>query len=163
MRAYYRITGRDWRQTNARGPTTKPRKRIEDAHSVVELDEDGQPIRVIIADDLSPDLHERVLAHATGHVIHQTIGNIPLEGLAREQLERNYHRLNNDGRKGEGLYGPSDAGYPPERVDQELFAEAIRAYMTDPKYFKTEAPDAAKLIRANVNEHPRLIDTIQFN
>jgi hypothetical protein len=59
--------------------------------------------------------------------------------------------------------GSFDAGQPTRTSPQGKCSEAIRAHMTDPNYFKTEAPDAVKLIRANVNEHPRLMDTIQFN
>lgn len=42
-------------------------------------------------------------------------------------------------------------------------AEAIRAYMADPNYIKTVAPNVAARIRATVNDNPSLRDTIQFN
>jgi hypothetical protein len=61
------------------------------------------------------------------------------------------------------LTGPQHQGYAGEKMDRELMAEAIRAYMTDPNYFKTVAPNAAAAIRAAVNSHPQLSRLIQFN
>ena len=42
-------------------------------------------------------------------------------------------------------------------------AEAIRAYMADPNYLKTVAPEVAARIRAAVNTDPILSPHIQFN
>ena len=42
-------------------------------------------------------------------------------------------------------------------------AEAIRAYMTDPNYLKSVAPETAKRIREAVNANPRLNSVIQLN
>ena len=42
-------------------------------------------------------------------------------------------------------------------------AEAIRAYMADPNYIKTVAPQTAARIRQYVNSEPRLNHVIQFN
>ena len=39
----------------------------------------------------------------------------------------------------------------------------MRAYLTDPNYLKTVAPDTAKRIRQFVNDHPQLRHIIQFN
>ena len=58
---------------------------------------------------------------------------------------------------------PKDKGYSKPRVPFELVAEAIRAYLTNPNYFKTVAPNAAAAIRAMVNSHPELSKWIQFN
>jgi hypothetical protein len=59
--------------------------------------------------------------------------------------------------------GPEHFGYRGSDVQRELIAEAIRAYMADPNYLKTVAPETAKAIRAAVNNNPRLNRTIQFN
>ena len=48
-------------------------------------------------------------------------------------------------------------------ADRELWAEAIRAYMYDPTYIKTVAPDVAFMIRDHVNRNSSLRKTIQFN
>ncbi len=58
---------------------------------------------------------------------------------------------------------PEHFGYPPELVNSELVAEGLRAYLTNPNYFKTMAPKAAAKIRAAVNENPWLQHAIQFN
>lgn len=42
-------------------------------------------------------------------------------------------------------------------------AEAIRAYLVDPNYIKTVAPDLAAAIRDAVNSDPTLAPVIQFN
>jgi hypothetical protein len=41
--------------------------------------------------------------------------------------------------------------------------EAIRAYATDPNWFKTAASQTAKRIREFVNSHPEWSKIIQFN
>jgi hypothetical protein len=46
---------------------------------------------------------------------------------------------------------------------RELWASAIHAYLTNPNYLKTVAPETAKAIRAAVNANSRLKDIIQFN
>jgi hypothetical protein len=48
-------------------------------------------------------------------------------------------------------------------VEEEYFAEASRAYMTDPNFVKSVAPNFAAAVRAAVNSHPRLRRVIQFN
>ena len=48
-------------------------------------------------------------------------------------------------------------------MNSELIAEAIRAYLTNPNYIKSDAPDAAATIRQFVNSHPDMSKTIQFN
>jgi hypothetical protein len=42
-------------------------------------------------------------------------------------------------------------------------AEAIRAYMQNPNYMKTVAPNVARRIRAAVNPNPNINTIIQFN
>jgi hypothetical protein len=47
--------------------------------------------------------------------------------------------------------------------DRELMAEAIRAYLADPNYIKTVAPELAGAIRDAVNSNRILAPVIQFN
>jgi hypothetical protein len=54
-------------------------------------------------------------------------------------------------------------GYPKVDVDEELRAELLRAYMMDPNYLKSVAPNAAKSIRDSVNADPWLRKVVQFN
>jgi hypothetical protein len=51
---------------------------------------------------------------------------------------------------------PQDYGYPKSDAPYEIVAEFLRAYLTDPNYVKTVAPDAAAVARAMVNSHPEL-------
>jgi hypothetical protein len=48
-------------------------------------------------------------------------------------------------------------------VRNELMAEGIRAYMRDPNWFKTVAPNAVKRIREKVNSNTDINDVVQFN
>lgn len=64
---------------------------------------------------------------------------------------------------GEGIEAPELRGYAPQKVPRELWAESIRAYMDNPNYMKTVAPETAKAIRQMVNSNPQLSKVIQFN
>jgi hypothetical protein len=113
-----------------------------------------------------------VIAHELGHLIDfgssrpGQISGVSARGI-RDELERNYSTLARSGPYRETIkpyIRPEDFGYrpgPPSR--RELVAEAIRAYLKDPNYFKTVAPNAAAAIRAAVNSHPQLSKLIQFN
>lgn len=119
-----------------------------------------------------------VLAHEFGHDIDFLIDELVTESqfragnwglkagegsdaeIIRAELGRIYRDLNNPDAP---AWTPRDLGYPPEQEEKEYWAEALRAYMTDPNYMKTVAPKAAALIRAKVNDNPRLRHIIQFN
>jgi hypothetical protein len=45
----------------------------------------------------------------------------------------------------------------------ELVAEGLRAYMSNPNFFKKVAPNAAAKFRAVVNKNPYLKKVIQLN
>ena len=79
------------------------------------------------------------------------------------QLQRIYQDLNNPIDGEVKIRTPKDHGYESIDADRELWAEAIRAYMYDPNYIKTVAPDVAFMIRDNVNKNGSLRKTIQFN
>jgi DNA-binding CsgD family transcriptional regulator len=79
------------------------------------------------------------------------------------QLERIYTDLNNPVDGEVRIRTPKDHGYEAIDADRELWAEAIRAYMYDPNYIKTVAPEVAFMIRDHVNRSKSLRKTIQFN
>jgi len=79
------------------------------------------------------------------------------------QLQRIYSDLNNAPDGPVDIRTPRDRGYKATDEARELWAEAIRAYMWDPNYIKTVAPDVAFLIRNHVNKNSSLRKTIQFN
>jgi hypothetical protein len=54
-------------------------------------------------------------------------------------------------------------GYKGVDVSKELVGEAIRAYLADPNYIKTVAPQTAARIREHVDSYPTLSKIIQFN
>jgi hypothetical protein len=87
---------------------------------------------------LNPPTAEKVIAHELGHGLDETAGQIPTSG-------------------------PQHTGYKGDDVRRELMAEAIRAYMINPNYIKTVAPQTAARIREHVNSNPRLNRTIRFN
>jgi hypothetical protein len=129
-----------------------------------------QPEAIHLRDDLAADDAVKVLAHEIGHAIDDTAGNISTQGLSGE-LAGVYNTLLNRNRTPAGTDAapwakpvrPEDFGYPPEEVPREYIVEAIRAYMADPNYLKTVAPETARAIRAPVNANPRLSKIIQFN
>jgi hypothetical protein len=126
---------------------------------------------------LTPAQGERVRAHELAHLIDDMAGRITQDGVKAE-LRAVYNDLNNPelaqarkykpdvdraSRSVLRNYGPEHQGYSGAQADNELVAEAIRAYMADPNYLKSVAPNVAKAIRAAVNDHPTLSKIIQFN
>lgn len=86
--------------------------------------------------------------------------------------------MNNPNRTPDGLDAAPSSTATPETVgryssrsripglnpsEEEYFAEAFRAYITDPNFVKSVAPNFAAAVRAAVNSHPRLRRVIQFN
>jgi hypothetical protein len=135
------------------------------------------PVQVRINRDLEPEQVPLVHAHENSHVIDYLSGQIDSQGLTRE-LQWVYNDLNNpdlqwirqqnpdvDVTKLSSKYrnyGPLNQGYSKKSVRDELIAEALRAYLTDPNYLKTVAPKTAKAIRG-VNKNPTVAPIIQFN
>ncbi|WP_188608697.1 hypothetical protein [Chelatococcus reniformis] len=126
---------------------------------------DGPAVRYLR--DLSPRAAERVIAHEIGHIIDQYSGYRIRQPHIEIELYQNYDNLLLGRRHPynvPGPYmGPESRGYTAKMIWPELVAEAIRAYMTNPNYFKATAPNAAAEIRQAVNRHPKLSKVIQFN
>lgn len=116
---------------------------------------------IFVDKSLSEAQAQRVAAHEIGHAINDVSGTIPVDGLDGE-LRRVYNDLNNPQSYGK-KFGPEQNRYKGETAKRELLAESIRAYMTDPNYIKTVAPDVASRIRKYVNSHPEISKVIQFN
>lgn len=130
-------------------------------------DANGNALRqILLSNKLTENQLPHVMAHETGHLIDDlTFGrNIPLSGVRRE-AQQMYSDLNSSMYVRNGKIGakPEDFGYSGKKVDQELVADAIRAYLRDPNYIKTVAPSMAKRIREHVNANPNLRDVVQFN
>lgn len=139
----------------------------------------GEPLGIELRNNLSAVQSPRVYAHEIGHVIdaHAAgLEGIPQTSILNKELKPLYNSLNNPNRQRlpDGSWGeeaaswakpvrPETFGYKGDNAPPEYMAEAIRAYMADPNYMKTVAPDTAKRIREYVNSNPRLNKTIQFN
>jgi hypothetical protein len=131
----------------------------------------GPDRRIFVDQRLTPVQTDRVFSHEVGHAIDDLAmaqlgpggSRIPTTGLSKE-LARVYEDLNTAGwfKPGRGMT-PKGQGYAENQTDAELMAEAVRAYMRDPNYLKTVAPNTAKRIREYVNANPNLNNTIQFN
>ncbi len=109
----------------------------------------------------------RVISHEVGHAIDRSVGDIPMKGLAGEDLSKEltgmYHVLRTGEKFAGQPKGPKDLGYSDDKVRPELMAEALRAYMFDPNFVKTVAPLTAARLRAAVNDHPELSRLLQLN
>jgi hypothetical protein len=121
----------------------------------------GAPLMARVSQRLTPAEYDKVAAHEIGHVIDQLVGEIPTDRL-NGQLRRVYNDLNNPQSYGKP-FGPEQHGYGKSGVPRELWAEAVRAYMSDPNYLKSVAPDVAERVRAYVNRNPRINRVVQFN
>lgn len=154
----------------------------------IEPTADGLRRHIGVLNTLEPEQAVRVTAHEMGHMIDDLAGDfvryergvpiheIPEAGLLNKELKPAYNSLNNPNRRylGNGVYGddaapwakpvtPETFRYRGDDVGREYLAEAIRAYMADPNYLKTVAPETAARIRNYVNANPRLASVIQFN
>lgn len=130
----------------------------------------GRPVSVELRAGMRPDKAIMVHAHENGHVIDQIAGLVSTKGISKE-LRGIYNTLNNPNRAAGGFeaapwgkpFTPQALGYKGEEIPREYIVEAIRAYLTNPNYIKTVAPNTAKAIRNAVNAHPELSKIIQFN
>jgi hypothetical protein len=118
---------------------------------------------VYIDRDLNPGDMGRVTGHEMSHVIHEKAGApIPPPAALRE-LRENDSTLSTGQEGARPLRGPEYFEYPADHFLPELVVEGMRAYATNPNYFKTVAPEAAKWIREWANANPWIRDVIQFN
>ena len=141
----------------------------------------GKPARIELRSDLSDDDRPRVYAHEIAHAIDRTavpFAGVPqdaayspaLDAKLRHQFGQIYNDLNNPDEAMRGVtlprdlqFNPDDLNYPSDQWAQEYGAEALRAYMANPNYMKSVAPDVARRLRAYINPHPELSKIIQFN
>lgn len=154
--------------TTGRGPEAVAPRALGQNAGLTVVDKYSGPLDVYLRNNLSPEQALRVHAHELGHVIDEIAGQIPTQGLSKE-LGPVYNTLNNPNRSGADAatwgkpFTPQAGGYTRTEMPREWMAEAIRAYMTDPNYLKTVAPQTAAAIRKAVNTNPRLSPVIQFN
>jgi len=104
-------------------------------------------------------------AHEFGHAIDHFSGWFSDKLTSEEigELRDVYSDLRGGWKKGVPRKQPEDFGYDVNKVNLELVAEGLRAYMSNPNYFKKVAPKAAATFRAVVNKNPLLKKVIQLN
>jgi hypothetical protein len=114
---------------------------------------------------LSPQDRNLVTAHEFGHGIDYFANEVSatLTNPEIDELRRVYATLRGGpGRK--TLHPqPETYGYSGEHVNRELVAEGLRAYLTNPNYFKAAAPRSAAKLREAVNNNKYLKRVIQLN
>lgn len=166
--------------TTGKGPTIKPMQsgdlgqfeNVPTSRVQKQINNGGYESEVTVDSGLSKNDAGLVQDHENGHAINNMVGtvitwlkngklkipyrDIPITPEMEPELETVYRDVN-------GNKMPKDFGYLPRDEPSELMAEAVRAYMENPNYFKTVAPNTAKQIRAYVNSHPLLKDHILFN
>ena len=120
---------------------------------------------IFVSNDVSLSDQDLTTAHEFGHAIDHLAGNLS-KNLPRTEigeLRYDYSTLRSGSEHRPFRLQPEGFGYRPDQVNEELLAEGLRAYMANPNYFKTVAPQTAAKIRAAVNDNPRLKKIIQFN
>jgi hypothetical protein len=124
---------------------------------------DGKTVRQIRVSDALPEPKQAlVLGHEAGHAIADIakFGKVA-PGKEMVQSKAVYHQLAT-GKPGSGVT-PQSYDYAPKEWPHELIAENLRAYLTQPGWFKTVAPDAAAALRSAVNGNKTLSKHIQLN
>lgn len=132
-----------------------------------------------VAGDAPANQLTRLASHEVSHAIdHRTVpaaspaafnarqwGIRPEDptGVLEDELFTVYRDLNNPSGGRPTIYGPRDFGYPQADEAAELWANAIDAYLSNPNYIKTVAPNVAAAIRDHWNAHPELSRIIHFN
>jgi hypothetical protein len=106
-----------------------------------------------------------ITAHEFGHAIDHFARWFSDKLTSKEigELRDIYSDLRGGWKKGAPRKQPEDFGYGVDKVNVELVAEGLRAYMSNPNYFKTVAPKAAATFRAAVNKNALLKKVIQLN
>jgi hypothetical protein len=134
----------------------------------------GKPL-IQLEKSLSPEHMATALRHEMGHGIHDLSGKVAgkfddvlslIPQTEREALFGNYHRMatGTEPTLSSLDAAPKAFGYLTKKLsDREIAADAISAYLHDPNYLKTIAPEFARVVRQRVNSHPELSKHVQFN
>ncbi len=111
--------------------------------------------------NLPPVQLPRVQANEIAYGIDGLADQIDTSGLKGE-LQTVYHDLNSpDSSQTAEQWTPNAAGIKGSDVDREYMTNAIRAYMADPQYMQTVAPDTAAAIQATLNANPQIASSLQ--
>jgi hypothetical protein len=130
------------------------------------------PDAIQIANDLKPDEESRAVAHGTARAIDLYLEqpgslknyNSGKYGLRPEDIDEellNVYRDQNN--PGSASHTPINDGYNAQEAPHELLTEGIRAYLTNPNYIKTIAPNLAGALRYLITNHDFLRKLVRFN
>jgi hypothetical protein len=124
----------------------------------------GKLVSAHVKTDWTKDIDDilRLDEHETGHVVDEIVLQIPIDGV-EDELRLVYSALATGKWSPTPVRGPEYYNYPSDEVRNELMAEGIRAYMRDPNWFKSVAPNAATRIREKVNSNTEINGVVQFN
>ena len=165
-------------ETTGQGFEVAPRSKLSgDAGRVVTTrDRRSNDIidqQAFVAGDVRGEGLLRVKGHEIGHIVEILAGGKSGKGISTKGLSgelndiynglNNSNRQNGDAAKWAKAERPKDKGYSKEKRPKELWAEAVRAYMENPNYIKTVAPNVAERIRKATKGDPKLSRIIQFN
>jgi hypothetical protein len=119
---------------------------------------------LFVKSTLSEEDRNITLAHEFGHAIDHFTNYFSDHLTTAEiaELRKVYPTMRAGPRK-TPVPQPEDFGYPPHQINGELVAEAFRAYLMNPNWFKAVAPRSAARFRAAVNKDKYLKHIIQFN
>jgi len=141
---------------------------------------DGTPRLIEIADDVAAASIDYLRAHENGHALDFFTAPSGRE-IPSLDVEKQLRRIYNDGNNTDrsmvgreafigyskpppvGIVSPETRGYLPGHVEAELWAEAARAYLSNPNYIKSVAPEVAAILREAVNNHPVLSRALTLN
>lgn len=153
-----------------------PQSEFTDRKVIAALQSEGRPphgTKIKLRHDLPDATAEKALQHEIGHAVDLLAHpwGIPQQGIKADPgLGLLYHRLNDSSwRRTQPVVrpglrtSPESFQYAKAQVPEEHMAEAIRAYLADPNYLKSEFPRVAARIREHVNSHPQISKIIQFN
>jgi hypothetical protein len=114
---------------------------------------------------MSPQDQALITAHEFGHAIDYFANEVAATLTSQEigELRRVYATLRGGAGRKTLHPQPETYGYEGHDVNQELVAEGVRAYVTNPNYFKAAAPRSAAKLREAVNNNKYLKRIIQFN
>jgi hypothetical protein len=114
---------------------------------------------------LTPVDRDLTIAHEFGHGLDHFTRTVSdkLTPVEIAELRRIYPTLRAGGPRKIPKPQPEDFQYDADQVNRELVAEGFRAYLTNPNYFKTYAPNTAARFRSAVNRNKYLKHVIQLN
>ncbi|MCC6737083.1 MAG: hypothetical protein IT534_13285 [Bauldia sp.] len=129
-------------------------------HGVTMRDENGRPTTIVYAQNMDHpqeggslyDVGDReaVILHEAGHALYLLMSQESRDRLMeRPDLQELFDNINSQG--------------PASDPIDEYLADAFRAYLTNPGWFKTHYPGLADAIAEEVNATPLFQGVIQFN